>query len=182
MKNDTSYYVDKVINLVCKKDELDQILFDASLIKDRLSYRTVVKNGADESKKEILVLHEIENLGSDQLKTYFRSLIKEKDLHLFDPGVFKVFYESLMETAEKILFFHITTAILLKQPDIIKLSKKLSEKMERHVIIDLRVDKTIIGGAIIKKDNYILDFSLRTKLSTLSSEWKKSIKAEEAHA
>ncbi len=55
------------------------------------------------------------------------------------------------------------------------MSQKLSSKMKRNVLIDLQIDKSIIGGAIIKKDNYIFDFSLKTKLGKLSSEWKKAI-------
>ena len=55
--------------------------------------------------------------------------------------------------------------------------------MQCWVKVDVTVDKSLIGGAVIKNDNFILDYSLKTRLTNFSAEWKKSLdNTREAHA
>jgi len=165
-----------IINMVMQKSDLDQIVFDINRLTEKISYKNVNENaGEDEEKLKAMVAAEIERLGSATLQSYFRTLLEQNNLWLFEPGHYKVFAEEFERISKEAVFFQITTAVELSDDDLRALSEKLSRKMERKVIVDAKLDEKIIGGAIIKKDNYILDYSINTKLTSLETRWKASI-------
>ncbi len=176
MTSEIEKYLKAILDLIYRKDELEQISFDLSIFSDKIGYNSVVKSSGDETdKRRILVESNLENIETDSLRNYFEELIKKGDLWLFDPGHFKTFSDEFAEISAKIVFFNLTAAIELNDEDTRNLTDKLSKKMERKVVIQLKVDKNILGGAIIKKDNFILDYSLKTRMNILTSQWKKSI-------
>jgi F-type H+-transporting ATPase subunit delta len=171
-------YISQVLDLIYKKSEFDQILFDLSLFADKINYSTVLNSGSaldDKGKRKELVSANLCNIDSTILREYFHRLLDEDDLWVFDPAHFKVFVEELSERSQRTVFIKLTTALQLADHDLRGLSVKLSKKMDQKVVIDLVVDKNIIGGTIIRKDNYILDYSIKTKLSNLATQWKKTI-------
>ncbi len=68
-----------------------------------------------------------------------------------------------------------TCAVKLEADDIKNIAQKMSEKVGRKVVVDAIHNPSLIAGVIIKKDNYILDFSVQTKLLNLSQRWKQSL-------
>jgi F-type H+-transporting ATPase subunit delta len=178
MRSEIGQYVNAVLNLVEKKEELDQIVFDLSTLGEKIGYKSVGSGADDGEKRKMLIESEMDNLGSDLLKDYFQGLINHSDLWIFEPGKFKIFSEELGKAANKIIYFKLITAIELRREDLKLMATKISKKMERRVLIDLTVDKSIIGGAIIQKDGFILDFSIKTKLQALSNEWKKALQRD----
>jgi F0F1-type ATP synthase delta subunit len=170
-------YIYQILDEICKKSELDQVLFDVAEMEERLGYRTVFRGeGGDKAiDRKALVADEVKRISSKILKESFLPLLENEDLRLFEPGIFKIFAEELNQKAKAILFFHLTTAVDLDRQEILDLSSKISHRMGRWVKIDIMHDRSIIGGAMIKKDNYIFDFSLKTKLLKLGAEWKRSI-------
>jgi len=95
---------------------------------------------------------------------------------LFEPSHFADFNSALKNIASETSVIDLKIAVDLKDDDIQEIADYFSAKQQHKVILNISVDKSLIGGAIIKKDNYIMDFSLKNKLSTLSTQWKKSIK------
>jgi len=169
-------YKSEILALAVSKEELDQVIYDISVFADVIGYKSVVTNGAtDKQKRKILIASELKSITSKPLNHYFESLLKKDDLTLFEPGFFKNCVEDLKEQGQKTIHIELTTVIEIKEKDLKNIINDLSKKIGRKVVIDNVVDKSILGGALIKKDNYILDFSLKTKLSNLSIEWKKSI-------
>jgi F-type H+-transporting ATPase subunit delta len=182
MSSEVQKYIDDTLSLVHKKDEFDQILFDLSNVADRIGYKSVADSGDDPEKRKTLVKSVANNIGSEKLKEYFLSLLEKNELWLFEPGKFKLYCDEVENEANKIVYFRLTTAIELKNEDLAELSERLSKKMEKKIMVDLTVDRTLIGGAIIHKDNYILDFSIRSKLESLNTEWKKAIQKANSDA
>lgn len=179
MMSEIEKYIQEIFGLIFKKDELDQITFDLSIFLDHIGYNSIVKEGNDEmEKRKILVTSQLGNIESKILREYFENLVNKDDLWVFEPGHFKTFVEEINEIASKTIFFNLTTAVDVKNEDLKLLADKLSKKMEQKVVVHLTIDKNIIGGAIIKKGNFILDFSLKTKMNNLTSQWKKSIQKE----
>jgi F0F1-type ATP synthase delta subunit len=176
MMSEIEKYLRQLLDLIYQKDDLEQILFDLSLFADHIGYSSKSKGKGDESaNRQTLIETNLTAMESPILRDYFQGLIKKKDLWLFDPGHFKIFVQEVQELSQKAIFFNLITACEINNKDIKKLVDKLSVKAQKKVMIQLIVDKSIIGGAIIKKDNFILDYSLKTKLNNLSSQWKKSI-------
>lgn len=175
MMQEIEKYINQILDAVCKKEELDQVLFDVAEMEERLGYRTVFKAEGTSNQRKSLVEDEIKRISSKILKQCFAPLLEIEDLRLFEPGVFKIFTEELVKKSKNIVFFHVTTAVELSREEMMELSSKISHKFGRWVKIDTSIERAIVGGAVIKKDNYIFDFSLKTKLSKLGAEWKKSI-------
>lgn len=167
-------HINELLNRILQKSDLHQIIFDINLLTDKISYITITGNNNNEN-----IIHtvrsEIDNLSSDTLKQYFSELLDGNDLWLFEPARYKSFAEEFEQTALKTDFLEITSAIELKPEDVHSLAQEISAKMDRRVIVDIKVSSSLIGGAIIKKDNYILDYSIETKLKNLSERWKASI-------
>lgn len=167
-------HINELLNLILNKNDLHQIIFDINMLVDKISYITITGNGNGEHLVET-VRNELAGLGSDTLRQYFNGLLDSNDIWLFEPARYKSFAEEFEQSALKTDFLEITTAIELKPEDIHQMAGRISAKMDRRVIIDIKVNASLIGGAIIKKDNYILDYSIETKLKNLSERWKSSI-------
>lgn len=167
-------HINELLALITDKSDLHQIIFDLNLLTDKISYVTVTGQSNGEHLAET-VRREIGNLNSETLKNYFTKLLDSNDLWLLEPARYKSFAEEFEQTALKTDFLEITTAVELKPDDIKSLADQISRKMDRRVIIDTRVNANLIGGAIIKKENYILDYSIETKMKNLSEKWKASI-------
>jgi len=152
------------------------MIFDINRLSDKISYQSVNGGGGivAERLKEIAG-NEIAVLGSETLKQYFLELIRQNNLWLFEPAHLKTFAEEFEQRALQTDFLEITTAVELSQEDILAMAAQISAKLGRKVVVDVQVNQDLIGGAIIKKDNYILDYSIQTKLLNLSEKWKSSL-------
>lgn len=175
MMSEIEKYVEVIFENISNKSELEEILFDLSVMSEKIGYSTVVQGSDDRSDRKAIISDALPGISSEILKEYFTSLVEKGDLWIFEPGHFKTFLDELKAAASKIIYFYLSSAVDLKKEDIRSLTDKISRKMERKVIIEITVDSSIIGGAIIKKDNYIFDFSVKSKLNSLCDQWKKSL-------
>lgn len=66
----------------------------------------------------------------------------------------------------------VTSAVPLtaEQQDAVK--ARLKQRLRRDVALDLRVDKDILGGLVVRVGSQMIDSSLRTKLNTLAHAMK----------
>ena len=167
-------HISELLNRITNKSDLHQIIFDVNMLTDKISYITINGHNNGEDLAQV-VKKEIANLESETLQGYFSELLEANDLWLFEPARYKSFAEEFEQAALKTDFLEITTAVELKPEDLKELSRKISSKIDRRLIVDVKVSPNIIGGAIVKKENYILDYSIETKLKNLGEKWKNSI-------
>ena len=66
----------------------------------------------------------------------------------------------------------VTSAHALNDDQTAALRTKLRARLGRDVALDLRVDKDILGGLIVRTGSQMIDSSLRTKLAALSNAMK----------
>ena len=64
----------------------------------------------------------------------------------------------------------VTTAVALDEETKLSLGKRLTEIMERPVVIKANVDPSVIGGIIVRIGDKLIDGSIRSRLQTLSKE------------
>lgn len=177
-------YILEVLDLAFKKSDFDQIIFDLTVLSDKINYSTVTDTESDgDGQKRELICAALNDISSEALTEYFQTLIDNDNLWLFDPSRFRLFVDGMNEIAKDSLHLDLTTAVPIRTSDIKRIASKLTEKMERKVLIDTKVDESVVGGAVIKKGNYIFDYSIRRKLDNFGQEWKTAIrKAMEANA
>ena len=70
---------------------------------------------------------------------------------------------------EKTLQVEITSAYELSSVESEALKKALSEKLGRDIELDISVDEKLIGGAIIKAEDNVIDDSVKGKLEKFAN-------------
>ncbi len=66
----------------------------------------------------------------------------------------------------------VTSAVPLSPEQQDQIKAKLKQRLRQDVALDLRVDKDILGGLIVRTGSQLIDSSLRTKLNTLAQAMK----------
>lgn len=73
-------------------------------------------------------------------------------------------FEKLYNASKRVVIAHITSAVPLTEDEKKGLSAQLEEKRGASVELVCEVDKSILGGIIIKTEDTVIDGSLKSKL------------------
>ncbi len=73
----------------------------------------------------------------------------------------------LMEAHQGIERAKITTAVPLTDRDTILISRHLGEMVNRRVLLESKVDPSVIGGLVVRIGDTLIDGSVRQNLDTL---------------
>lgn len=77
-------------------------------------------------------------------------------------------YHALKSQLEKTVDVEITTAFALTKAEEEKLSKALATKLERAVQLTSHVDKSLLGGALVRAGDTVIDGTVRGRLTKLA--------------
>lgn len=75
-----------------------------------------------------------------------------------------------LERIKNVAHINVTSAIELNDEKKAEIETKLSQKLDKEVIVDWGVDNDIIAGLIFKIDELVIDNSVKHKLDDLSRE------------
>ena len=79
-------------------------------------------------------------------------------------------YETLRAEIEQVADVHVTSAVPLDAAQRAKLTAALKKRLRREVRLHESVDKTLIGGAVVRSGDMVIDGSLRARLDRLAGE------------
>ncbi|MBA2652924.1 MAG: F0F1 ATP synthase subunit delta [Tatlockia sp.] len=82
----------------------------------------------------------------------------------------KVLFDSLRAEQEKTLEVNVISFSELSTAQQAQLISSLSKRLQREVTINLKVDKSLLGGAVIHAGDLIIDGSVRGKLDKLRTD------------
>ena len=106
-------------------------------------------------------------LMNDDARKFLAVLAQNNRLQLLaDIGVI---YEELREEAEQKMTADVTSALKLTAKQEKDISAALKERLGRDVTLNTSVDKTLLGGAIIRAGDLIIDGSALGKLNRLAN-------------
>ena len=105
--------------------------------------------------------------GSDTKGTNFIKLLLEYGRVPVMPEIAEHFHE-LKAEAERTVDVTVTSAAPLSAADEQKISAALKERLGRDVRIETEIDETLIGGAVIRAGDVVIDGSLRARLDGLA--------------
>ncbi|MBP0049807.1 F0F1 ATP synthase subunit delta [Marinobacterium sp. AK62] len=77
-------------------------------------------------------------------------------------------FEILKANLEKKVDVDLTTAFAMDDAQQEKLAQALSSKLGREVKLTSQVDKSIIGGVVVRSDDLVIDGSVRARLAKLA--------------
>jgi F-type H+-transporting ATPase subunit delta len=126
---------------------------------------------ADEVKAQRLIDLCGEEL-SDRAKNTVRLLARNKRLGLI--GEIREQFEVRKAEEEKILEVEVISAYELTAEQSDKLREALRRKFDREVNLTGRVDSSVLGGAIIRAGDTVIDGSIRGRLDKLAETLQRS--------
>ena len=78
-------------------------------------------------------------------------------------------YEALRADEEKTMTASVSSFTALTDAQQIQLIDSLSQRLQRKVTLDVSIDESLLGGAVIRAGDLVIDGSVRGKLNKLSS-------------
>jgi F-type H+-transporting ATPase subunit delta len=101
----------------------------------------------------------------DKRKNFLRLLAQSRRLIVLPEiaEAFSAYYASYLKVSK----VRVTTAVEVQDDFREKLGQALSKRVERSVTLECEVDPTILGGAIIRIGDRVIDGSIRGKLNRM---------------
>ncbi len=78
-------------------------------------------------------------------------------------------YEALKARAENRVKVQLTTAASIDKDVAAGISEALEKKLGRHVDLELLVDEQLLGGAVIRAEDMVIDGSVKNRLEQLAA-------------
>lgn len=111
-----------------------------------------------------LVKEKFASVGADVENT-INLLTQNKRLTAI-PGIFELF-ETYRKDYEKTLDVEVLSFTDWSKKQLDTLKEKLKKRFDRDIQIQVKIDQDLLGGAIIRAGDTVIDGSLRTKLNKL---------------
>jgi len=106
--------------------------------------------------------------GGDAKGTNFLKLLIENDRVAVLPEIAEHF-DTLKAVVENSVDAVVTSAVALSQEQLDEVAGSLRERLGRDVRITTEIDETLIGGAVIRAGDVVIDGSLRARLEGLAT-------------
>ena len=120
--------------------------------------------------------HRLVEVCGDALNDRARNLVgllaRNKRLDVIDE--IRDQFEARKAEAERVLDVEVVTAYELSPEQSDKLRQALARKFEREVNLTGRIDTTVIGGALIRAGDTVIDGSLRGRLDKLAESLQRN--------
>jgi F-type H+-transporting ATPase subunit delta len=79
-------------------------------------------------------------------------------------------YEELRAEIENVTDVHVTSAVQLDESQRRRLAAALKKRLKREVRLHCAVDAALIGGAVVRAGDFVIDGSLKARLERLASQ------------
>lgn len=148
-------------------DQWSSLLSLAALAVQDSEMGRVLSNPALTSEQKAELVVGICEKQIDAAGKNFISLLAENRRLALLPEIAAQF-DILKANLEKTVDVDLTTAFALDDAQQEKLAQALSSKLGRQVKLTSQVDKSIIGGVVVRSDDLVIDGSVRARLAKLA--------------
>jgi len=101
------------------------------------------------------------------VRNFFEELLRNRRLGLL-PEVATMF-EAMRAEVENVADVQVTSAVALDDAQRQRLAAALKKRLKKDVRLHCDVDASLVGGAVIRSGDFVIDGSLRARLERLSS-------------
>ncbi len=102
-----------------------------------------------------------------KMRNFFEELLRNRRLALL-PEVAAMF-AAMRSEAENVTDIQVTSAVALNDAQRNRLADALKKRFQKDVRLQCDVDAALIGGAVIRSGDLVIDGSLRARLAALSN-------------
>ena len=106
--------------------------------------------------------------GGDRRGSNFLKLLLENDRVAILPEISEHF-ETLKANVENSVDAVVTSAVALSEAQVQEIADSLKQRLGRDIRITTEIDQTLIGGAVIRAGDVVIDGTLRARLEGLAT-------------
>lgn len=167
-------YATALFEFAAEMNQVEQTFHDVQLIaevcKENRDLRLMLKSPVIFSDKKLKVLDQILAGKIGAVTKGFIDILVLKRREEYLPGILDSFIE-IYRKSKNIKLAQVTSADVLEKDIKDQLIKILTEQTGSEIILEEHVDKTILGGLIVKIEGVKFDDSVRKKINTLRQEF-----------
>lgn len=151
----------------------EKVLDDLKLINTVLEQTpdfVVILNhpAVDGDKKSELILKTFEGKIQESTQRLLRLLAERRRLDTLKPLEEK--YAELLRTRKNIVSAKLTSSKELSQSEIADIKARLTEHLGKKLELEVEVDKSLLGGVILRLGDQVIDGSLKGKLAVIEKQ------------
>ena len=167
-KNYSKALVEMVRDNVISFEDLSKDLATVSeILETSQDLRLTLENPTvSEEVKSQIVEEVFKNEVHPQVVSFLKVLIDKNRFSEFSQ--IKADYEIKLDDVNKIQAVEITSAVELSEEDRERILQKLSEKLQKNIRPNWKVDENIIAGLIYRINDNVIDTSIKSKLDKLN--------------
>lgn len=135
------------------------------------------KNLTD-GQKITQLLYLLRNIDHPLVYNFFSDILDPKSLWLFSKDkidYFDRFVQEFQQLVDTTKIIYCITSVPLTENDYLAMIKIFKDGLGYRVLIDHQVNPHILGGVEVKIENYLFDYSLRSKFQQFQRDWLKSL-------
>ncbi|MDE0093560.1 MAG: F0F1 ATP synthase subunit delta [Gammaproteobacteria bacterium] len=169
-------YASAAFATAMEREAIERWSHALSLLSDTVQDETVQRLIASPTKTPTQKAEVLMDLFEDQLdeytRTFVRILAENRRLALI-PAIQQEFAARLAQL-KRTLAVEITSAISLSDQQIEQFTEQLQSKFQQQIQLTTTVDQSILGGALIRAGDIVLDNTVRGKLDRLRNTLQKT--------
>ncbi len=165
-------YAKALFDLACEQNEIEQWHERLAFLSDLASNEEIALliESPDISREQkadlMLALYGKKDSNSNSMNLI--KLLAENDRLTILPAIYESF-DLLKNEHDNTVEAELITASKVNKTYIEKVTKTLSERLGKKVIVNTSVDKDILGGAVIRAGDLVIDGSIKGKLAKLAN-------------
>lgn len=163
-------YAEAVFGLAREHDAYagwSDLLAVAARVASDPAFSRLLGNPAMERQQLADILIELCGDQADQSGRNFIRLLADNDRLAYLPEI-SMKYEQLRAEAEKIVDVEVTSAVALDEPQQQKIAAAMRERLGSNVRLHCEIDQSLLGGAVVRAGDLVIDGSLRGRLDRLA--------------
>lgn len=149
-------------------ETMDELLSVRSIFLENTDYAPLLDSPTVPLSSRLSLIDEAFEDATEYVRNFIKILCEKKCTHLFSDCVKN--FEKLYNKKYNIENVTVITAAPLSEALKERLIEKLSNDLGKKVILDLKVDKSILGGLIIRTENSQTDASVRARLEAIKTQ------------
>lgn len=181
MKNNISLeYAEALFLLACECSQSQEYLSDLGIVKSLIQaepeYLSLLRSpNISREEKEALIDGALGGRVKEHIVSFLKLLCEKNRADLLPLCIEN--YEKLHNQINKVVVARVTSAVELTLDERERLIKSLERKTGHKVELICQVDKSILGGIIVKTEDTVLDGSLKRKIHDVKEVIKSEPKA-----
>ena len=145
----------------------EQLAIAAAVVRDKTVAAALSEPSNTAAMMAATVIEVCADALTEPLRRFVRVLADNKRLALL-PEIYSLF-EQYRANREKTVEVELISAFDLKRATLQTLARVLGKKLQREVKIGTTVDRRLLGGALIRAGDLVIDGSVRGRLNKLAA-------------